>query len=213
MLQCILNILSYYEAGILVLCTLQLPRYIHVTYKRRTRRDYFMHAPMRDDVIMNALYHWLGACTKWPCTWWLLISIQKSVSVHVMTRWHGDTSNNTGFFRYQSVARSSQNGPVMHSIHVLLLSVRQNWLTHWGRDKIDAISQTTFSNAFSWMKMHEFRLRFHWSLFLRFELTIFQYWFRYWLGAGQATSHYLNQWWLDYRRIYASLGLNELTVY
>ena len=29
--------------------------------------------------------------------------------------------------------------------------------------------------------------------------------------AGQATSHYLNQWWLDYRRIYASLGLNELT--
>ena len=24
------------------------------------------------------------------------------------------------------------------------------------------------------------------------------------------TSHYLNQWWLDYRRIYVSLGLNEL---
>ena len=30
-------------------------------------------------------------------------------------------------------------------------------------------------------------------------------------GAVQATSHYLNQWWLGYRRIYASLGLNELT--
>ena len=28
--------------------------------------------------------------------------------------------------------------------------------------------------------------------------------------AVQATSHYLNQWWLVYRRIYASLGLNEL---
>ena len=25
-------------------------------------------------------------------------------------------------------------------------------LTHWGRDKMDAISQTTFSDAFSWMK-------------------------------------------------------------
>ena len=59
---------------------------------------------------------------------------------------------------------------------------------------MDAISQTTFSNAFSWMKMHKFRLRFHWSLFLRFKLTIFQHWFRWWLGAGQATSHYLNQW-------------------
>ena len=51
-------------------------------------------------------------------------------------------------------------------------------LTHWGRGKMAAIFQTTFSNAFSWMKMYEFRLRFHWSLFLRFELTIFHHWFR-----------------------------------
>ena len=83
-------------------------------------------------------------------------------------------------------------------------------LTHWGREKMDAISQATFWSAFSWMKMFEFRLKFHWSLFLRVQLTIFQHWFRQWLGAVQATSHYLNQWWLDYRRIYASLGLNEL---
>ena len=85
------------------------------------------------------------------------------------------------------------------------------FLTHWGRDKMDAISQTTFSSAFSWMKIFEFRWKFHWSLFLRVQLTIFQHWFRYWLGAVQATSHYLNQWWLVYWRIYASLGLNELT--
>ena len=31
-------------------------------------------------------------------------------------------------------------------------------LTHWGRDKMDAISQTTFSSAFSWTKMSEFWL-------------------------------------------------------
>ena len=37
-------------------------------------------------------------------------------------------------------------------------------LTHWGRDKIYAISQTTFWSALSWMKMFEFRLKFHvWS--------------------------------------------------
>ena len=51
-------------------------------------------------------------------------------------------------------------------------------LTHWGRDKMAAIFQTTFSNAFSWMQINEFWLRFHWSLFLRVQLTIFQYWFR-----------------------------------
>ena len=51
-------------------------------------------------------------------------------------------------------------------------------LTHWGRDKMTAVFQTTFSTAFSWMKMDEFRLGFHWSLFLRFDLTIFQHWLR-----------------------------------
>ena len=51
-------------------------------------------------------------------------------------------------------------------------------LTHWGLDKMDAISQTTLSNAFLWMKMFEFWLKFHLSLFLRVQLTIFQHWFR-----------------------------------
>ena len=67
-------------------------------------------------------------------------------------------------------------------------------------------------NAFSRMKKYEFRLRFHWILFLRFELTIFQHWFRQWLSADQAKSHYLNQWWLVYWQIFASLDLNELNV-
>ena len=34
---------------------------------------------------------------------------------------------------------------------------------------------------------------FHWSLFIRVQLTISQHWFRWWLGADQATSLYLNQ--------------------
>ena len=86
-------------------------------------------------------------------------------------------------------------------------------LTHWGRDKMAAISQTMFSNAFSWMKIYKFRLGFHWSLFPRVQLTISQHWFRLWLDAVQATSNYLNQWWLVYRRIYASFGLNELNAW
>ena len=81
-------------------------------------------------------------------------------------------------------------------------------LTHWGRDKI-AINFLTFSNAFSGMKIYRFQLRFQWS-FPRVQLSIFQHWFRTWLGAGQATSHYLNQWCLIYWCIYVSLGLNEL---
>ena len=51
-------------------------------------------------------------------------------------------------------------------------------LTHWGRDKMAAVSQTIFSHAFAWMKMYEFGLRFHGSLFLRDQLTITLHWFR-----------------------------------
>ena len=55
-------------------------------------------------------------------------------------------------------------------------------------------------------------INLHWffpEFFLRVKLTIFQHWFRWCLGADQATSHHLNQWWYVYRRTYASLGLNE----
>ena len=45
-------------------------------------------------------------------------------------------------------------------------------LIYWGQNKMDTIFHTTFSNAFSWLKMYEFQLRFHWSLFLRVQLTI-----------------------------------------
>ena len=82
--------------------------------------------------------------------------------------------------------------------------------TYWGRDKMADIFQTTCSNAFSWMKMFEIGLKFLWSLFLRVKLTIFQHRIGKWLGAVRVTRHYLNQWWLVYRRICASIAPNEL---
>ena len=66
-------------------------------------------------------------------------------------------------------------------------------LTQLPVDKMAAISQTTFWNVFSWTKIIVSRLKFHWNLFLSVQLIIFQYWFRKWLGADQATSHYLKQ--------------------
>ena len=40
-----------------------------------------------------------------------------------------------------------------------------------------AISQTLVSDAFSWIESFVFWLKFHWSLFLRVQLTINQQWF------------------------------------
>ena len=85
-------------------------------------------------------------------------------------------------------------------------------LTQWGRYKVAAISQRTFSNAFSWMKMFKFLLKFHWNWFC---------WVSNWhysrIGSDNGlsptrqqasirTNNNLIHW-----RIYASLGLNELT--
>ena len=66
------------------------------------------------------------------------------------------------------------------------ISPWRKWLPFW---------QTTFSNEFSWMKMVELQFKFHVNLFPGVQLTKNQHWFIYWLGAKQAKSHYLNQWW------------------
>ena len=67
------------------------------------------------------------------------------------------------------------------------------YLTHLPLNKWLPLLQTTFSNAFSWMKITEFGLKFHWIFFPGVQLTISQHWFRQWLGAEQATSHCLSQ--------------------
>ena len=39
-------------------------------------------------------------------------------------------------------------------------------VTHWDRDKMAIIFQTIFWDGFSWMKMYEYRLKFHSNLFV-----------------------------------------------
>ena len=80
------------------------------------------------------------------------------------------------------------NNKTVSILHLLILTISPwtKWPPFW---------QTTYSNAFSWMKMIELQFEFHWNLFPGVQLTISQYWFRWLLGAEQVTSHYLNQCW------------------
>ena len=82
--------------------------------------------------------------------------------------------------------------PMLVDIPTHICIIRPSELTHWGRDKMAAIFQTTFSDAFSRTKMYIIWLRFPWSLFPRVQLTIFYHWFRQWLGL---TSQCLYQCW------------------
>ena len=66
------------------------------------------------------------------------------------------------------------------------LIISHNWrqleknmqFTHWGRDEIDFILQTVFSNWLVSMKMYWLRLKFHWHVFPCAQLTLFQHLFR-----------------------------------
>ena len=57
-------------------------------------------------------------------------------------------------------------------------SIHSRQLTHLPLDKMAAISQTIFSDAFWWMESFVFWLKFHRSLFLNVQLTKAQHWFR-----------------------------------
>ena len=56
-----------------------------------------------------------------------------------------------------------------------LLSIGQKFQWNTNQNAMIFILLMTFSNSCAWMKIYEFRLMFHWSFFLRFELTIFQH--------------------------------------
>ena len=45
-------------------------------------------------------------------------------------------------------------------------------LTHWGRNRMIFILQTTYSNAQYWMSIFGFWFKFHWNLLLVFQITI-----------------------------------------
>ena len=85
-------------------------------------------------------------------------------------------------------------------------------LSHWGRDKIVAILQSSFSNAFSWIKMFGFGFKFHWSFYHRVQLTISRHGLDNGLMTIRCQAIILTNSGLVYWRIYASVGLDELSV-
>ena len=75
----------------------------------------------------------------------------------------------------------------------LLRSPSTWWYITWLRPKQSDHHTNVIS--FSWTKIFLFWLKFHWSLFPSVQIKIIHNWFRKWLDAEQATSHYLYQWW------------------
>ena len=130
------------------------------------------------------------------------------VVLHLCSSITLDSASKICFNSYEMDIRRRHEAINLHTCWTSLRSllthicVTRSWCvntvrpTQNGRHFPDDIFKCIFLNE----NVYWFRLKYHWSLFPRVQLS-----------AGQATSHYLNQWWLVYWRIYVSLGLNELT--
>ena len=132
--------------------------------------------------INNFILHFSGHVITYPC-------------LFIPAKWVPGPWFNIKMFSYQyrkshcgdkTVVRSSylHNGisytGKITSLYWIRALVCQfaNGLTPLPLDKMATILQTIFSDAFSWMKNVVFWLKFHWSLFLRVQLTITQHWVR-----------------------------------
>ena len=106
---------------------------------------WYMSRKNANVVCANIYSDWVVSC-------WI---IQKLISIRVQL-----IVKIVGQMYPCRINKQYQSGLKMLTI---IVSRSLHTLTHWGRDKMAAISQTTLSNSFSWMKIFEFRLDFHWS--------------------------------------------------
>ena len=79
-------------------------------------------------------------------------------------------------------------------------------LTHWGRDKMAAIFQTKFSNAFSSTKNVWISIKISLKLVSKGPINNIPALVQAMAWRRPGASHYLNQWWLVYMRRSASMS-------
>ena len=99
-----------------------------------------------------------------------------SLFIPTQCHFHGDHCSIVYLFMAFSWWWNPHKSPFSIVIHLWGEPIRQCLFNTLRPRQNDKISQT-FSNVFSWMKMYELRLIFHWSLYLRVKL-IFQHWCR-----------------------------------
>ena len=106
------------------------------------------------------------------CLWWWWSGVSIVVKLYIARSCHSSYCGYPNFLCRQVIDSHGMYAKRVigfhdESCHIPAPSERWCMSTHWGLDKMADIFQTTFWNGFSWMKLFEYRLKFHWSLFLR----------------------------------------------
>ena len=132
----------------------------------------------------NQFWNFQAICRKWE-NWHIWFHyLHVPVVIHAIKWLERNQFNNPELCKQGTSIRLisnnrlsiSPNGDLIHYQNDLRIpwcpTLRFLSLTHLSLDKMAAISQTMFWNTFLWMKSFVFRSKFHWSLFLRVQLTI-----------------------------------------
>ena len=112
-------------------------------------------------IDLNMWYYQISVAIAW-------VGIQRDLYGILIISYYKaiQTSHATGHSQYNgSISAQNRSSSFSHYFKLPL-------------DKMAAVLQTIFSDAFLWMRNFLFWLKFHWSLFLRVQLTIIQHWFR-----------------------------------
>ena len=127
---------------------------------------WIIQGPMSHEVI--ALILWSSQCV-----------ISKHINTHIQQWVTIYKSVEYNIIEINPVLEHKEENKLFYYIQsTLMISTQERVLTHWGQDKMAGICRRQFQVHFLERKMYEFRLWFHWSLFLRFQSTIFQPRFR-----------------------------------
>ena len=156
-------------------------------------------APSQWEMVLlcKDVSHWLGTNLESAllCAWqqvrlwmssqfslaWDIAAIWTWLLIALVPRWHVWSGQTSLYWEsWQTKGWKHCDGGEGQSV----MRNKNYWLhlisivTHLYLDKMAAILQMIYLDAFTRMKSLVFWLKFHWSLLLRVQLTIIQHWFR-----------------------------------
>ena len=112
--------------------------------------------------------------TSWDITWWCSINLLWKELMERMREHTGLISS----YQFLITAACTNTGGKMKGSHSRAAD-QCPFVPRHSLSQVTSFMQLGMLwNAFSSMKIYEFWLNFHWSLFLRVQLTIFQHWCR-----------------------------------
>ena len=97
--------------------------------------------------------------------------------------------------KHPSAQLCIKSNKISVSWHASQKPISLSILMRWCQDRMAAILQMVLSKPFVARKLLFLIPVSHSSVFSRVQSKIIQHWYRYWLGAEKAKSHYLNKWW------------------